>query len=99
MSLQSTFEAANDATFQGRCLAAAWKAAANILNESEQTPNHAARVEWALNILRDRQSITPRVLAMQVLRNATIAANPAAATDGDIEFAVASYLSDLILIR
>lgn len=98
MGLQSVYEAANDATFQGRCLAAAWKAANDIIAESDQTPNHAARVEWALKILRDRQSITPRVLAMQVLRNATVAANPAASVDGDIEFVVISYLDDLIRI-
>lgn len=98
MSLQAVFEASGNTTFQGRCLAACWKAANDIIAESDQTPNHAARVEWALKILRDRQSITPRVLAMQVLRNATVAANPDAALDGDIEFVVASYLNDLILI-
>jgi hypothetical protein len=35
---------------------------------------------------------------MQVLRNATIAANPGAATDSDIQFQVNSVLGDLLTI-
>lgn len=98
MAYADIYNAANDANFQGRCFAAAWKAAANILVEDPQTPNHAARLEWAFKALRDRLSISPRLLAMQILRNPTVAANPGAAQDSDLDFVIATYLDDLIAI-
>lgn len=92
------FNAANDALFQGRCQVAMWLAAGDIINEAPSTSNHAARLDWANRVLQDRANITPRQLAMQVLRNTTIAANPGASTDGDIQFQVNSVLAALIAI-
>jgi hypothetical protein len=98
MSLATVYEAANDATFQGRCLAACWAAANDILVEDPQTPEHARRVNWATNVLRDKAAATPRQIAVQVLRNPTIAANPIGSTDGDIQFQVNSIIATLVTL-
>lgn len=98
MAYADIFNAANDVVFQGRCQVAAWTAAGDVLNEAGNTANHPARLDWANRVLQDKANITPRQLAMQVLRNTTIAAAPAAAADGDIQFQVNSVLSSLIQI-
>lgn len=98
MAYTDVYNAAIDTAFQGRCLVATWVAAQAIINESAQTPDHVARLDWAQRILQDRANITPRQLAMQVLRNTTIAANPATATDGDLQFQVNSIIADLVRI-
>lgn len=98
MAYADIFNAANDAMFQGRCLVAMWKAAQDISSEAPDTPNHGARMDWATRVLQDRTNITPRQLAMQVLRNGTIAANPGAASDGDIQFQVNSIVGELIAV-
>jgi len=84
---------ANDATFQGRCWAAFWDVANKVYDGDVGFP--AAGQEdaltdgsFALSILRDATAITSRQLAQQVLRNTTIAANPATAVDGDIKFQI-----------
>lgn len=98
MAYADIYTAASDETFQGRCLVAAWVAAQAIIAEDPQTPDHTARKAWATNILRDQAQISPKQLAIQVLRNPTIAASPVAASDGDIQFQVNSILADLVLI-
>lgn len=98
MSYADTFAAANDSTFQGRCQVALWSAAGDIVAESPDTADHAARLAWAMRILQDRAAITARQLAIQVLRNATIAANPVGASDGDLQFQVNSILPSLLVI-
>ena len=98
MAYSDIYAAANDATFQGRCLVAMWKAAQDIANESPATDNHVARKDWSTRVLQDRANITPRQVAMQVLRNATIATAPSSAVDNDIQFQVNSILTDIIAI-
>jgi hypothetical protein len=98
MAYADIYAAANDATFQGRCQVAMWTAAQNIAAEAANTPNHQARIDWSTRVLQDRANITPRQLAMQVLRNATIAANPSTSTDGDLQFQVNSVIADIITI-
>lgn len=98
MAYTDIYTAANDATFQGRCMVAMWSAAGDIMSESANTANHGARLDWANRVLQDSPNITPRQLAMQVLRNATIAAAHAAAADSDIQFQVNSVLPSLIQI-
>ena len=98
MAYTDIYTAASDETFQGRCLVAAWVAAQAIIAEDPQTQDHQRRKAWAVNVLRDQVVITPKQLAMQVLRNTTIAANPGAATDADIQFQVNSVLADLLTI-
>lgn len=98
MSYSDIFAAANDATFQGRCLVAAWTSAQAIKTEDPATPDHQARKDWADRMLADRPNITPRQLAMQVLRNPVIAAAPAAADDGALQYQVNAIIGDLIAI-
>lgn len=98
MAYADIYNAATDSLFQGRCLVAAWIAAQAILTEDPQTADHAARADWARRVLRDEANITPVQLAIQVLRNTTIAANPGASTDGDIQFQVNSIIADLVRI-
>jgi hypothetical protein len=98
MAYTDIFNAANNATFQGRCFVAIWTAAQAIINESADTPDHSARKDWATRVLQDRANITPRQLAVQVLRNPTIAQSPDTATDGDLQFQVNSVLADIITI-
>lgn len=98
MAYADIFNAANDALFQGRCQVAMWTAAQDIAAEATNTTDHAQRADWANRVLQDRATITPRQLAMQVLRNGTIAANPGASTDGDIQFQVNSVIAALIAI-
>lgn len=98
MSYSDIFAAAVDPVFQGRCQVAMWVAAQNIAAEAESTPNHQARNDWATRALQDRANITPRQLAMQVLRNSVIAASPAASKDEDIQYQVNSILPCLIAI-
>lgn len=98
MSYLDTFNASKDSAFQGRCLVACWSVAQDILSENPATPNHAARKAWAINMLRNQQTISNELLAVQVLRNSVIAAAPALAADADLKFAVTTFLNDLIEI-
>lgn len=97
MAYADIYNAATDtAIFQPRCMVAMWKAAQDIMAEDPQTADHQRRVAWATNVMRDKAAITPKQLAMQVLRNATIAANPGAASDGDLQFQVNSVIPSLL---
>lgn len=98
MAYIDIFTAASDANFVGRCQVAMWKAAQDIAAEATNTPNHAARLDWSTRVLHDKANITGRQLAMQVLRNTTIAAAPLSALDGDLQFQVNSIIPDLVLI-
>jgi len=98
MSYAARFTAATDVTFQGRCLVACWVAAQDILAEATNTPNYVNRRNWAVNILQGQTRISPRQIAIQVLRNASIAANPTASPDGDLQFQVNSIIDDLLAI-
>lgn len=98
MAYTDIFDAANNQAFQGRCQVAMWKAAQDIAAEAVGTVNHPARMDWATRVLHDRANVTPRQLAMQVLRNATIAAAPLLATDDDIQFQVNSTVDSLIAV-
>lgn len=98
MSYTTIAAAATDVSFQGRCQVATWIAAGDIISESAGTTNHVRRLDWAHLVMEDRTNITGKQLAMQVLRNSTIAAGPSSATDGDIQFQVNSVLDNLISI-
>jgi hypothetical protein len=98
MSYAAIFTAASDEAFQGRCLVATWTAAQNILNEDPGTQNYEQRRGWAFGVLAGTNRITAYQLAVQVLRNPTIAGNPTAASDSDIQFQVNSIIPDIIQI-
>jgi hypothetical protein len=92
MSLQAVYEASQDATFQGRCLAAAWSIAAAIVrgeptaNAASVSLNTTSCTNFALRLLRDMQVIKPNQLAILILANTTIAANPGASTDDALQW-------------
>ena len=96
MSYLAIYTAANDPDFQARCKVALWKAAYDITNEDPQTVNHEARLNWARTVQQGRLALTDATLAQAVLTNTTIAANPSAASDGDIQFQVSVLLACLI---
>lgn len=98
MSYEIIYAAANNAAFIARCRVATWKAAQDIASEDAATPNHASRKDWSDRVLADRTNITDKQLAMQVLRNSVIAADPANAPDGDIQYQVNSVLGAIIAI-
>lgn len=98
MAYADIYNAANDALFQGRCQVAMWKAAQDIATEGPEAAAHVVRMDWATRVLQDRANITPRQLAMQILRNPAIAANPGAASDGDIQYQVNSMIESLIAV-
>ena len=98
MAYADTYAAVSDPIFCGRCMVAMWVAAQAIISEDPGAADHQRRYDWAVSVLRDQVSISPRLLAMQVLRNATIAANPTAAVDGDLQFQVNSIIADLITL-
>lgn len=98
MAYADIFKAVNDPLFQGRCMVAMWKAAQDVSNESKDVDGHQARKDWSMRVLQNNANITPEQLSMQVLRNATIAAGPAAASDDDIQYQVNTILPSLIAI-
>jgi len=98
MSFSDIYTAANDATFQGRCLAAAWQTAQHVIAGDEGYDVTAPSKDFAYSLLRDQTRITAKQVAMQVLRNATIASNVATSTDSDIDWQVKQVWADLVSI-
>ncbi len=98
MAFSDIYTAANDETFQGRCLAAAWQTAQHVIAGDEGYDVSAPSRDFAYSLLRDQTRITAKQVAMQVLRNATIAANVAASTDNDIDWQVKQTWLDLVSI-
>ena len=101
MSYATIYASATDADFQARCRAALWDVANRVVNgesgfpASGQASSYAAEdMEYALRVLRDQSTISDRVLAMQVLRNGTIASDPASASDGDIQYQINSIWAE-----
>lgn len=98
MTFLAIYQAATDRDFASRCRVATWTAAQDIASESTDTENHATRMDWASRVLTDSTNITDRQLAMQVLRNPVIAADPTNAADADIQFQVNTVLGAIIAI-
>jgi predicted metal-dependent HD superfamily phosphohydrolase len=70
------------------------KAATDVRAEDPQTANHARRLQWANQSLTSSgiSSMTDSMIWF-VLENATIQANPGAATDSDVQFVVNSLVN------
>jgi hypothetical protein len=98
MSYAAVYAASLDETFQGRCLAAAWQTAQHVLVGTEGYDLTAPSKDFAHSLLRDQSRISAKQVAMQVLRNTTIAADVAASTDGDIDWQVKAVWADLVSI-
>lgn len=97
MAYATVWQYANDADFQGLCRAGLWDVCNRVAageagfpaaGQAHVTP--AEDVKYALMVLKDESVLEDRILAMQVLRNGTIAASPATASDGDVQYAINS---------
>jgi hypothetical protein len=84
-----------DSTLRKQITVALHKAAGDIANESPSTENHSQRLAWARRVFLDTVSWSSKAVWV-VMQNATIAANPAAATDNDVQFVVNSNVSNFI---
>ncbi len=77
-------------TLKKQITVAVLKAAYDILNESVETPNHAARVAWATRTLDD-----PHLAALNL--SAGVVMNPTVQsgvyTDSDVQYVVNSIVS------
>ena len=71
-------------------------AAQDVLAESDQTPNHAARVTWARNTLADPRAMA-RMMIWAVASDTTVAATWPGTTDAQIKTAVANRVTDFSL--
>lgn len=70
----------------------AMKLASDVLNEAANTENHANRVIWANAVLADPGAEVAK-MKTHIMLNATIAADPAAATSGDVEFVISGLIN------
>jgi len=96
MAYSDIYAAATDAdhVLRKQIAVAMHKAAVDVLNESPSTELHNERICWANKTIRDPAGWA--ALAMwKVLENSTIAANPAAATDSDVQFVVNGLINTL----
>lgn len=105
MAFTDVYSASQDAAFQGRCWAAAWKTADLIIKGNAPTDAVPRSLDtpdsriFSLQLLRNQAGITGEQLAIQILTNPTIAANPTVSTDNDIDFqTVQTWLDGLVII-
>lgn len=75
--------------FQGRCVAAAVKAAVAIYNEAQGTAGHAARAALAVRVLNQPANYAS-TFAYAVAMDPTILAGGTAPTDAQIDTALAA---------
>jgi len=108
MGYSDVWSAANDADFQGRCMAGLWDIAQAIVtnagNGTLTTPTGNRDlttedcVNFAMKVLRGEQRITLQQLAVQILRDGTIAADPATSQDGSIQYDIKDRWFDFMAI-
>jgi hypothetical protein len=91
MAYIDIYNASVDPTFQARCLIAAREIARAITADETVLDNAGTNLNvvagsenFAKSLLRNRQTISMEQIAILVLTNTTIAANPGASTDADI---------------
>lgn len=78
----------NNADLKKRTVAAVAKVAMYIITtEDPGTANHTERVTWAMDAISNTPQASERMM-WAIAQNATINADPAAATDADIEYVV-----------
>ncbi len=91
MGYGEIYDAATDAVhvLRKQAAVACAKAAADILNESPATANHAQRVQWARLVIKPAgPTAMAERMVWKILENATIQAAPTTATDSDVQFVV-----------
>lgn len=98
MALIDVYNASQDADFQGRCLAATWTTAQRVLDNTTDYDLSAQSKNYALKVLRQQQVVSSPQIAVQVLRNSVIAANPTTSPDSDFLYQVRIVWPDLMAI-
>lgn len=93
MAYADIHNAAIDANFQGRCYVAAWLVAWDLIGNPAATE---AQKDWAQKVVTERLSITPKQLAMALMRNQTVQTAIGSATDAELLAAVLTGLDDLV---
>lgn len=92
MALIDIYKAIYENTdFEKRVSAACFIAARDILVEDAGTANHANRIIWATAAQKNCKAMGG-VMVVDVLKNGTIAADVAGASDNDIQFVVNSLV-------
>ena len=81
-----------DSTLRKKIAVALHKAASDIAVESPATENHSQRLAWARDVFKNPVAWSERVVWI-VMQNATVAANPGAATDNDVQFVINSNIA------
>lgn len=94
MALIDTYNLKSSAEFKARVAAAIAVASNNIINEDVATANHAERLAWAKNAIKNAESVSEQMLWL-VVQNATIATNGLSSSDNDIQFTVNSNIDFL----
>jgi hypothetical protein len=74
--------------FRAARIRAAWL----VVNEDPQTAGHVARLAWANKIIENYEADLDEEYRW-LCSNATIQASTSAATDNDLDFVVASFIS------
>lgn len=85
----------NDQEMKRRVQMAVWIAAAAIIYESQDTPNHAGRIAWAAAQLRGPMSADHERRAMIFISaNSAIGEAGNSASDDDIQFVVNGFVDE-----
>lgn len=84
MAYSDVWTTANDATFQGRCWAALWDVAVQVLDGVDTYPNAPKDLRFARLILKQEIKLSGIQLANQVLRKNTIANDPVGSGDAAV---------------
>jgi hypothetical protein len=85
----------SDSTLRKKIAVALHKAASDISIEDPSTADHSQRTAWARRVFADPVAWSAQTV-WTILQNATIAADPEAATDSDVQFVVNSNIATFI---
>ena len=106
MAAIDVYNASNNDSFQGICLSLALTTAQHVIANDEGYDQSAPSREFSINLWRGDAKITQKQIALQVLRNATIAGAVGAflvsgdltTLDSDIDWQIKQVWPDLIAI-
>jgi hypothetical protein len=90
-TLEAVFKVYNSATLRQRTQAAMIDAAFDIMNEAPATADHAKRMAWSADVMKDLPKMLNTMMVF-VSQNATVQAAGGAATDNDLTYIVVSSI-------
>lgn len=96
-TLRELFNLRHDSDMRNRTAAASWRWAKAIFHEADNTPNHAARIAWAISCLRNGQG----ECIEEIFRGVSILLEDtnSTSTDEEVEAAVNTVLSKLASVE